>query len=86
MGIALGLLNVLLWYSVPAVREWVLAIHEYGPNKNMVILSGVQELLVYFDPWLARGVFPVVYTLGFAVVPFLVKPVLDRPARAPVSA
>jgi hypothetical protein len=82
LGIALALLNVLLWFSVPPIRTWVLAIHEYPPGKNMVILSGVQELIVYFDVWLSRSVFPIVYTLGFAVIPFLVKPALDGPMRA----
>jgi hypothetical protein len=38
-----------------------------------IIMPGVQELLVYFDPWLSWYVFPVVYTLGFAVIPFLVR-------------
>jgi len=82
LGIALALLNVLLWFSVPPIRTWVMAIHEYSPNKSMVILSGVQELILYFDIWLSRGVFPVVYTLGFAAIPFLLKPALDGPTRA----
>src|SRR5262249_13568276 len=80
LGIALALLNVLLWFAVPAIRAAVdaLAARQQFPNSP-VILYGVQRLLVYYDPWLARGVFPVVYTLGFAVIPFLVKTGPDRP-------
>src|SRR5262249_15499895 len=30
--------------------------------------------LVYYDPWLARVFFPIVYTLGFFAIGFLCKP------------
>lgn len=72
LGISLAVLNLLLWYCTPAIRafvdDWT---GRWANADNPRIVTGVQELLVYFDPWLARGVFPVVYTLGFAVIPFL---------------
>jgi hypothetical protein len=74
LGITLALTNLLLWFCVPAIRAFVdERTGRWADPNNPMILIGVQELLVYFDPWLARGVFPVVYTLGLAVIPFLVK-------------
>ncbi len=72
LGIALALLNLLLWYCVPAIRAFVdERTGRWADPNNPMILNGVQELFVYFDPWLARTVFPVVYTLGLAAIPFL---------------
>jgi hypothetical protein len=72
LGIALAVLNVLLWYGVPTLRAAADAVldPQHAPD-NPLIVNGVQELFVYFDPWLARGVFPVVYTVGLAAIPFL---------------
>jgi hypothetical protein len=75
LAISFALLNLLLWYSVPAIRSFVDAqTGRWANPNNPSIMTGVQELLVYFDPWLARSVFPVVFTLGFALIPFLRKP------------
>ena len=75
LGISLALLNLLLWFCVPTIRSFVDEITGRWANaNNPQILTGVQELLVYFDPWLARGVFPVIYIAGFAAIPFLKKP------------
>jgi hypothetical protein len=71
LGIALASLNIILWYCVPAIRAYLTG-RPSGPGKPYFI-NGVQELFVYFDPWLARGVLPVVYTLGFVAIAFLYK-------------
>ncbi len=54
------------------------------PLQILGIVLGLLNLLLWYavPPWLARGVFPIVYTLGFVVIPFLVKPASDLPARA----
>jgi len=75
LGISLALFNVLLWFCVPAIRAFVdETTGRWANPDNPRIMNGVQELLVYFDPWLARGVFPIIFTLGLAVIPFLKKP------------
>lgn len=83
LGVALALLNLTMWFCTPALRDAVdsMSGRLEAPGRPY-IMNGVQELLVYFDPWLARGVFPVVYTLGFAVIPFLRKPVPDSPGSS----
>ena len=87
LGVSLALLNLALWFCVPAIRAYIDEMTGRWSNAhNPLIVSGVQELLVYFDPWLARGVFPVIYTLGFAAIPFLKKAsgvqTGSRPGRA----
>jgi hypothetical protein len=75
LGISLALLNLLLWFCVPAIRAFVDETTGRRVNpRNLIIMTGVQELLVYFDPWLARRVFPIVYIFGLAAIPFLKKP------------
>jgi hypothetical protein len=76
LGVSLALLNGVLWFCTPVIRSAVVEARaanlptQYRPQ----IVNGVQELLVYFDPWLARGVFPAVFIFGFAVIPFLRRP------------
>jgi len=75
LALALAVTNLVLWYAAPWIRDvfdaWTgrLAL----PHRP-VIVNGGQELLVYYDPWLARGVFPVVYTLGFVAIALLFSP------------
>lgn len=74
LGISLALTNLLLWFSAPALCSFVDDQTGRRSNPdNPHIMNGVQELFVYFDRWLARGVFPAVYLFGFAVIPFLRK-------------
>lgn len=87
LGIALAVLNLILWFSVPALRALVDGMTgRWADPDNPRIVTGVQELLVYFDPWLARAVFPLIYTAGFAAIPFLLPPsdvhTDPRPGRA----
>jgi hypothetical protein len=48
----------------------------------MTFIKGAQELLVYFDPWLALYVIPTAFTLGIALIPFLSEPTHNRQSVA----
>lgn len=78
LALALAAANLVLWYAAPWLRDSFDAVtgRLASPLRPMV-LNGVQELLVYYDPWLARGVFPLVYTLGFVAIAFLFQPAPD---------
>jgi hypothetical protein len=74
LGISLALVNLLLWFSVPAIRAFVdETTGRWANADNPLIGMGVQELLVYFDPWLAGVVFPLIYIFGLAAIPFLMQ-------------
>ena len=75
VGVGLALTNTLLWFVTPTLRTAVdAAAGRLDAPDRPFIVRGVQELLVYFDPWLAWFVFPTVFTLGFAAIPFLLSP------------
>ncbi len=42
-----------------------------NPSKAPWYFLGLQEMLVYFDPWIAGVLFPTVIMLGFISIPFL---------------
>lgn len=42
-----------------------------NPSKAPWYFLGLQEMLVYFDPWLAGVLFPTVILLGFMCIPFI---------------
>lgn len=42
-----------------------------NPSKAPWYFLGLQEMLVYFDPWLAGVVFPTVILLGLMCIPFI---------------
>lgn len=72
IGVGFAIVNGILWFSTPALRTAVDAsAGRLDSPHRPVIVSGVQELLVYYDPWLAWYVFPLAFTFGFASIPFL---------------
>lgn len=44
-----------------------------NPSKAPWYFLGLQEMLVYFDPWLAGVVFPTLIILGLMAIPYLDK-------------
>jgi hypothetical protein len=42
-----------------------------NPSKAPWYFLGLQEMLVYFDPWIAGVLFPTVIMLGFMAIPFI---------------
>ena len=72
LGVGFAMINAVLWFATSAMRTAVDASAGRldAPNRPYII-NGVQELLVYYDPWLAWYVFPMVFTIGFASIPFL---------------
>jgi hypothetical protein len=78
LALVLVFVNLVLWYAAPWLRDVFDAMtgRLASPRRPMA-LNGVQELLVYYDPWLACYVFPFVYTLGFIMIAFLFRPAPD---------
>lgn len=42
-----------------------------NPSKAPWYFLGLQEMLVYFDPWLAGVLFPTVIMIGFMAIPYI---------------
>jgi len=72
LGLGFGALNTALWFGAPAIKDCVdAAAGRLNFPGRPTIITGLQELLVYYDPWLAKSVIPLAFTLGFVVIPFL---------------
>lgn len=75
-----GLLNLVLWFGAPTVRAWVDSICARPASpENPYIIYGVQEALVYMDPWYAWHVAFGFFVIGLPVLPWLIQP---RPVSA----
>lgn len=81
--VTLAFFNAVLWYATPWLRNGfdTLTGRLNSPYRPAVI-RGVQELLLYYDPWLALGIFPAVYTVGFVAVAALLRPRSDSTSRS----
>ena len=72
LAVVLGLLNLSLWFGVVPMRNMYDALRDrLDMPMRPQFMFGVQELQVYFDPWAAIYLFPVVYTLGFVLMAWL---------------
>src|SRR4051794_30279893 len=77
LALTFCLLNIALWFAVVPLGEAFDARHGLdAPFRHLMF--GVQELIVYFDPWLSVYFFPVVYTLGFILLAWLIPAQLHR--------
>ncbi len=53
------------------LEEPASAVKTPNPSKAPWYFLGLQEMLVYFDPWLAGVVFPTVILLGLMAIPYI---------------
>ncbi len=71
---ALGLVIVLTVASVvfdAPLEDPADPMHTPNPAKAPWYFVGLQELLVYFDPWLAGVALPILITIGLCLIPYL---------------
>jgi hypothetical protein len=69
LSCTLGTLNAILWFAVvPIADGWDRLLGRIDVPGRPQHMFGAQELLVFFDPWLAVVVLPIVYTFGFATI------------------
>ncbi len=74
-GVLLAVTNLVLWFGAPTLRSMVdTALERVDHPLRPTICYGVQEALVYMDPWFCWGAMPAVFIAGFAAVPILAKP------------
>src|SRR5262249_50802382 len=71
MGI--GLIVLVVWgmaFHAP-IEEPANPARTPNPSKAPWYFLGLQEMLVYFDPWLAGVVFPTLIIVGLMAIPFI---------------
>ncbi|HZR46796.1 MAG TPA: hypothetical protein VFA47_08840, partial [Candidatus Manganitrophaceae bacterium] len=68
LAVAVLLLSLAL-YSPAPLEELASADTTPNPTKAPWYFLGLQELLVYFDPWLAGVVLPTMIIIGLVLIP-----------------
>src|SRR5262245_66315553 len=65
---------VLVLWSVllrAPLEEWANLTKTPNPSKAPWYFLGLQEMLVYYDPWLAGVVFPTLIIVGLMAIPYI---------------
>lgn len=70
LSITFATINLLLMALAPLLCRYADQLFGRDPRS---IGIGLQELLVYFDPMFARSTFPGIFTLGWVLLPFLLR-------------
>jgi len=70
LAVAVLLLSLAL-YSPAPLEELASADTTPNPTKAPWYFLGLQELLVYFDPWLAGVVLPTMIIIGLVLIPYI---------------
>ncbi len=70
IAVMIGLTIWSLWLDAPLMEEATPARTE-NPAKAPWYFVGLQEILVYFDPWYAGVVLPGIIILGLILIPYL---------------
>ena len=65
------LLTVWAYYLKAPLEEPAAAARTPDPSKAPWYFLGLQEMLVYFDPWLAGVVFPTLIIVGLMAIPYI---------------
>jgi len=71
MMFALAILLFLCLYSPAPLEELASADTTPNPTKAPWYFLGLQELLVFFDPWLAGFVLPTLIMMGLILIPYI---------------
>ncbi len=70
IAVAIGLLVLSLLWDAP-LEEMATYATTPNPMKAPWYFLGLQELLVYFDPWIAGVVLPIIIAIGLMLIPYI---------------
>lgn len=68
--VSVGLIAWSIWLQAP-LEQPANPADSPNPSKAPWYFLGLQEMLVYFDPWLAGVVFPTLIIVGLMAIPFI---------------
>src|SRR5438445_3641584 len=73
LAMVLGMIILVVWSLLlkAPIEEPANPARTPNPSKAPWYFLGLQEMLVYFDPWLAGVVFPSLIILGLMVLPYI---------------